>query len=90
MMENASGIELFQPTLPHGERLAQQAMQKTDEEISTHAPARGATLFVASVFIYQCNISTHAPARGATVLAVLHRSLYSDFNPRSRTGSDTY
>ena len=56
-------------------------------EISTHAPARGATRVQLDTGRNWC-ISTHAPARGATrmVLAVLRE--LGDFNPRPCTRSD--
>ena len=55
----------FQPTLPRGERPVSEIMGDQDPEISTHAPARGATVFGSNPEeFYQ--ISTHAPARGAT------------------------
>ena len=122
---------IFQPTLPHRERPfsrrkdaresvisthapaqgATYANQRNGrpKRISTHAPAQGATLF--SVWWTRlAEISTHAPAQGATaekkkVQAELHISThapaqgatcrkngvgitFSNFNPRSRTGSD--
>ena len=58
-------IGLFQPTLPHGERRAADCAAVRQRQISTHAPARGATRGKSRrhpVF----DISTHAPARGAT------------------------
>ena len=36
-----------------------------DQQISTHAPARGATFLLCRIFL-NLFISTHAPARGAT------------------------
>ena len=58
-------------------------------DISIHAPARGAThykLSVVAVFI----ISIHAPARGATWTPCDPGQVATDFNPRSREGSDAY
>ena len=56
--------------------------------ISIHAPARGATQLVhtSSASYY---ISIHAPARGATSHITFVLSVYENFNPRSREGSDT-
>ena len=56
-------------------------------EISIHAPARGATVFQMT-FSKVHIISIHAPARGATNLCRPDYILFSDFNPRSREGSD--
>ena len=56
-------------------------------KISIHAPARGATALDALV-LPDAVISIHAPARGATVPRDTVRLAISDFNPRSREGSD--
>ena len=55
----------FQPTLPHGERPRCARALCGLSGISTHAPARGATL-PSGWRNSPYNISTHAPARGAT------------------------
>ena len=56
-------------------------------QVSTHAPARGATCLVKGrKFISR--VSTHAPARGATQLRFPKYILDLGFNPRSRMGSD--
>ena len=55
--------------------------------ISIHAPARGATWTCIPAFIAFI-ISIHAPARGATIANELGIMSTSDFNPRSREGSD--
>ena len=57
--------------------------------ISIHAPARGATVIVV-LFVYVCNISIHAPARGATLSFARLTPINSNFNPRSREGSDLF
>ena len=56
-------------------------------KISIHAPAQGATLQILfhNSFLM---ISIHAPAQGATVRWRSFVTGSSDFNPRSRTGSD--
>ena len=57
--------------------------------ISIHAPAEGATVR-SGVIRHKDSISIHAPAEGATVphfLCVFH---VSNFNPRSRGGSDRF
>ena len=57
-------------------------------KISIHAPARGATH--PNDYTGQGGyISIHAPARGATLTQTLITGYLSDFNPRSRKGSDT-
>ena len=55
--------------------------------ISIHAPARGATFGVFIRFFF-IQISIHAPARGATEVKNGNFQTMSDFNPRSREGSD--
>ena len=56
--------------------------------ISIHAPARGAT-FRQSMRDEDIKISIHAPARGATFFIILMCFSFTNFNPRSREGSDT-
>ena len=56
-------------------------------KISIHAPARGATVAVSLAYRVHL-ISIHAPARGATDNGYQQGRRYSDFNPRSREGSD--
>ena len=56
--------------------------------ISIHAPAWGATQGRQLVF-RMLVISIHAPAWGATGGAWRVHQRHSDFNPRSRMGSDT-
>ena len=55
--------------------------------ISIHAPARGATKANLTDAIGVI-ISIHAPARGATQVPTCSNPLLSNFNPRSREGSD--
>ena len=56
-------------------------------EISIHAPAKGATQKqYAELFSFA--ISIHAPAKGATLARRPDAAVLSDFNPRSREGSD--
>ena len=57
--------QLFQSTLPRGERHVPWRPSDIEQQISIHAPARGATainIFLKTVV----RISIHAPARGAT------------------------
>ena len=55
--------------------------------ISIHAPAKGATRALCNVD-WRALISIHAPAKGATVQSARTRPTCSNFNPRSRVGSD--
>jgi len=55
--------------------------------VSTHAPARGATVSD-PIPLYRCPVSTHAPARGATRTAKNPNDRTASFNPRTRTGCD--
>ena len=57
-------------------------------EISIHAPAKGATCVIFTS-VKASQISIHAPAKGATRSRRARRVMESDFNPRSREGSDT-
>ena len=60
-----SNTPKFQPTLPHRERRNWAGEIRYPADISTHAPAQGATLSTKLVDS-QFFISTHAPAQGAT------------------------
>ena len=79
----------FQSTLPHGERLADLGASPQPLQISIHAPARGATTQETQQQP-RTKISIHAPARGATEVFLPYLTNGSDFNPRSRTGSDLH
>ena len=59
------------------------------EEISIHAPTRGATLLSFSKFD-RASISIHAPTRGATCIKKKGTSHKFNFNPRSHERSDLY
>ena len=59
-------FEVFQSTLPQGERPAASCTSTASPAISIHAPTRGATL-VADAVNQAVSISIHAPTRGATI-----------------------
>ena len=64
-MQSFVGNGQFQSTLPRGERLNSLYPSVMIDNISIHAPARGATDFANGTATIT-NISIHAPARGAT------------------------
>ena len=79
---------IFQSTLPREERLSGNLPSDLEQEISIHAPTRGATvtiLICGGVY----NISIHAPTRGATVIGYITLQLVMYFNPRSHERSDS-
>ena len=78
---------LFQSTLPHGERPEYRYFPSMITGISIHAPAWGATQRLRPS-CKKRSISIHAPAWGAT--AYHGEGVCADlyFNPRSRMGSD--
>ena len=80
-------LQIFQSTLPRGERLEDFRGDLIRLFISIHAPARGATT-VGYVEKTTIEISIHAPARGATRSSACMVRLKRHFNPRSRAGSD--
>ena len=80
-------VFVFQSTLPRGERQGRSISPASATNISIHAPARGATVFV-SLLPVRNSISIHAPARGATHLQSMEVLADLHFNPRSREGSD--
>ena len=57
--------------------------------ISIHAPVKGATGGRPEA-AQNLPISIHAPVKGATVLGFLCSGGTTDFNPRSRKGSDRF
>ena len=57
--------------------------------ISIHAPAKGATKKRDNGVDHR-SISIHAPAKGATSVRYLPHASQTDFNPRSREGSDAH
>ena len=79
----------FQSTLPRGERRKWAFTMANKLRVSIHAPARGATLGIASC-CDAFHVSIHAPARGATCNVLLPTYRTKCFNPRSRAGSDVY
>ncbi len=56
---------MFQSTPPHGGRHDFSQNYPETEDVSIHAPARGATKFYKEMLII-LRVSIHAPARGAT------------------------
>ena len=79
--------EAFQPTHPHGVRHDLYIQVGGVIFVSTHAPARGATLYPLPSYHTEI-VSTHAPARGATNVPVCTVVFSNGFNPRTRTGCD--
>ena len=77
----------FQSTLPRGERRSCCTFYLNYNQISIHAPARGAT-YCSDLTELFTSISIHAPARGATLIFRHPYLQYLNFNPRSREGSD--
>ena len=60
-------LQVFQSTLPRGERRLDTKAMKCNNKISIHAPTRGATKYSKTTKI-TFEISIHAPTRGATIL----------------------
>ena len=84
---NVAGQEVFQSTLPRGERLDKGQHLRLFIVVSIHAPTRGAT-FCFETFIKDTVVSIHAPTRGATLSPIGISRPVSCFNPRSHEGSD--
>ena len=57
------------------------------EQVSIHAPARGATFRDEAIRPFR-EVSIHAPARGATRMVFGCMSYFMSFNPRAREGRD--
>ena len=56
-------------------------------QISIHAPVKGATDVAGDIGLWG-GISIHAPVKGATRPHTTNSHPATDFNPRSREGSD--
>ena len=85
---NVSGIlyRYFNPRSREGSD-EKFAFDTSSCNISIHAPARGATCSTPPKLPID-HISIHAPARGATCSVNSDSATFSNFNPRSREGSD--
>ena len=82
-----SGL-MFQLTRPRGARPLQGNLLGFRTDVSTHAPARGATRMPWDELAPE-RVSTHAPARGATRLLLGRPRGCSGFNSRAREGRDS-
>ena len=80
-------FSIFQSALPRRERLKDSINQCPEVRISIRAPAKGATHqpWISRLRQY---ISIRAPAKGATISVIVNSKVISNFNPRSREGSD--
>ena len=81
-------LKPFQLTRPRGARLDVAALSVALGVVSTHAPARGATISP-HPSIHPDDVSTHAPARGATRHRPRLLRLQRSFNSRAREGRDS-
>ena len=78
---------VFQSTLPQGERPTATTTAKEPREISIHAPARGATKCRLSVGKSQAHFNPRS-RKGSDSFLGPGICSNPDFNPRSRKGSD--
>ena len=79
----------FQSTLPRGERRLSSEHVRTSKLISIHAPARGATEIFTRIYAAMQFQSTLP--RGERRLSFARLTpINSNFNPRSREGSDYF
>ena len=77
----------FQSTHPRGVRPTFSNHNSETENVSIHAPTRGATV-KAAVFKGAVRVSIHAPTRGATGFDWYANSVSFCFNPRTHEGCD--
>ena len=83
---SAGKIDLFQSTLPRGERLYPGAYQAVNQEISIHAPTRGAT--VTGLCVMRSETFQSTLPRGERLRIPNRTPQHPYFNPRSHEGSD--
>ena len=85
---DSGGHGLFQPTLPRGERPLRPMVLYRLDDISTHAPARGATYLIIVLRIRNIHFNPRS-REGSDCLRARQIIIgNADFNPRSREGSD--
>ncbi len=72
--------EWFQPTRPHRARPVTGQGPLFIVDVSTHAPAQGATSHLFQVDRWRA-VSTHAPAQGATTRRTARKSPSAEFQP---------
>ena len=85
-VSNSSRVQ-FQSTLPRRERQMPNSLNCSTIQFQSTLPRRerrGELVY----FNQRVQISIHAPAKGATNTTVQTWIAFSDFNPRSREGSD--
>ena len=80
---------LLQSTLPHGERLPGVNLPPIVGILQSTLPHGERRTIIAQDSAHLAT-SIHAPARGATIMSCRKYQPSDYFNPRSRTGSDTY
>ena len=56
----------FNPRAREGRDYRLYGLDYCDAGVSTHAPAKGATLYITCLYKRLAVVSTHAPAKGAT------------------------
>ena len=78
---------MFQSTRPRGARPAECMRRQSQQLVSIHAPAWGATRMQPHG-MSSAGVSIHAPAWGATEVAQLEHGIECCFNPRARVGRD--
>jgi len=77
----------FQPTHPHGVRLFSTLKRSNELYVSTHAPARGATLSILEGGLIPQSFNPRTRT-GCDRLGLLASETLAGFNPRTRTGCD--
>ena len=80
-------MDIFQSTLPQGERLFSTSGSFSVMDISIHAPARGATFFVINCHRKINNFNPRS-RKGSDIHIINIILNFFNFNPRSRKGSD--
>ena len=80
-------LDLFQSTLPCGERQLQSLPTRPETRVSIHTPVRGATGAMRDAGI-SLLVSIHRSRAGSDKIYPGRFACYFCFNPRSRAGSD--
>ena len=81
-----NNLLMFQLMPPRGGNLFDPALAEDNPCVSTHAPARGQSIF-SSFLKNEYSVSTHAPARGQSRLRPVSENAFSCFNSCPREGA---
>ena len=90
LSHRSSRRRTFQSTPPCGSELDRRPSERSECEVSIHAPVWGRTLYAANVAWKNALVSIHAPVWGRTAYPWSPAQWTKGFNPRPRVGANAY